>query len=148
MFGLSFAELIVIILAALIFIKPKDLPEIARFLGRSYYRCKKLWSDAKLYLKSVETELGLSDLRDELNKGISDERSKIEDEITTIVDMYGNEHQVASVKTIRADLTDEEINAEVEKLNEENSLKAKASSELLEENSNQKLSKENPQKNN
>ena len=138
MFGLSFAELIVIILAALIFIKPKDLPEVARFLGRSYYRCKKLWSDVKIYLKSVENELGLSELRQELNKGISDEKSKIEDEITTIVDMYGNEHQVSSVKKIRSDLTDEEIDAEVEKLNEENLLNAKESPKLLEKDSKEK----------
>lgn len=129
MFGLSFPELIVIILAALIFIKPQDLPELARFLGRAFYKCKKLWSDVKIYLRSVENELGLGELRQELNKGIADEKAKIEDEVTTIVDMYGNEHQVTSVKKIRSDLTDEEVDAEVAKLNEENLLKSKTSQE-------------------
>ncbi len=112
MFGFSLAELIVIFLVILIFIKPKDLPEIAHFLGKIYYRAKRLYQDLKSSLKEMEKEFGVDDLKQELHRGIAEEKSKLEEEITVIVDIYGNEHRVAKV-------SDEKIN-EVKKLNEEN----------------------------
>ena len=41
MFGFSLAEFILVIIVAIIFIKPQDLPEIAHFLGRVFFRLKK-----------------------------------------------------------------------------------------------------------
>jgi Sec-independent protein translocase protein TatA len=120
MFGFSLAELIVVLILALIFIKPKDLPEIAYFLGKMIFRIKKFFNDSKSYLKSVEGEIGLDQLKHELNRGIAEEKSKIEDEMTVIVDMYGNEHQVPNVKSLRADLSEEEINSEISRANEDN----------------------------
>ena len=120
MFGFSFAELILVLLAALIFIKPQDLPEIAHFIGKIFYRGKRLFSDVKKYLKDAEKELGIDELKHELNRGIAEEKSKIEDEMTIIVDMHGNEHRVPNVKNVRPDLTPEEIQLEVEKFNQEN----------------------------
>ena len=35
MFNIGFSELVVILLVALIFVGPKDLPKIGAFLGRS-----------------------------------------------------------------------------------------------------------------
>ena len=125
MFGFSFAELIVVILVALIFIRPQDLPEIAHFVGKTFYRGKKLFNDVKKYLKDAEKELGLEDLRHELNRGIAEEKSKLEDEMTIIVDMYGNEHKVPNVKQLRSDLEDEEMKAEIIRLNAENAEKSK-----------------------
>lgn len=119
MFGFSFAELILVILVALIFIKPKDLPEIAHFIGKIFYRGKSLFADVKQYLKDAEKDLGLEDLKHELNRGIAEEKAKLEDEMTVIVDIYGNEHQVPNVKDLRPDLGDA-IVEEVAKLNEEN----------------------------
>lgn len=120
MFGFSLAELIVVLILALLFIKPKDLPEIAYFLGKMIFRIKKFFNDSKSYLKSVEGEIGLDQLKHELNRGIAEEKSKIEDEMTVIVDMYGNEHQVPNVKSLRADLSEEEINSEISRANEDN----------------------------
>lgn len=120
MFGLSLAELIVVLLAALIFIRPKDLPEIAHFVGKVFYRGKRMINDVKSYIKNAEKELDLEDLRHELNRGIAEEKSKLEDEMTVIIDMHGNEHQVPNVKEIRSDLTPEEIEDEVKKANIEN----------------------------
>ncbi len=119
MFGFSFAELILVILVALIFIQPKDLPEIAHFVGKIFYRGKRLFSEVKKYLKNAEHDLGLDELRHELNRGIAEEKAKLEDEMTVIVDMYGNEHQVPNVKKLRPDLG-EEVVEEVAKLNQEN----------------------------
>ncbi|MFM8185698.1 MAG: twin-arginine translocase TatA/TatE family subunit, partial [Alphaproteobacteria bacterium] len=37
MFGFSLAELAIVLLVILFFIKPKDLPEIARYIGKAIY---------------------------------------------------------------------------------------------------------------
>lgn len=117
MLGFSFAELILVILVTLIFIKPQDLPEIAHFFGKIFYRSKKLFKELKQYLKDAEKDLGLEELRHELNRGIAEEKSKLEDEMTVIVDIYGNEHKVPNVKQLRPDLKEEEIESEIAKLN-------------------------------
>ena len=121
MFGFSFAELIIVLIVALIFIKPQDLPEIAHFVGKIFYRGKRLIKDLKQSLKDMEKELGLEDLKHELNRGIAEEKSKLEEEMTVIVDIYGNEHQVPNVKDVRPDLTAEQAAEEIKRLNEENS---------------------------
>lgn len=121
MFGFSLAELIVVFLVALLFIRPKDLPEIARFFGKTYYRFKNLVSDIKKYLKEAESELGLGDLKKEMDQAIAEEKSKLDDNLTVIVDIHGNKHKVNNLSEIRPDLTKEEIEQEVNKLNEENS---------------------------
>lgn len=120
MFGFSFAELIIVLIVALIFIKPQDLPEIAHFVGKIFYRGKRLIKDLKQSLKEMESELGLEDLKHEINRGIAEEKSKLEEEMTVIVDIYGNEHRVPNVKDVRPDLTAEEASEEIKRLNEEN----------------------------
>lgn len=115
MFGFSLAELILVLLVALMFIKPQDLPEIAHFIGKIFYRGKRLYNEVKTSLKDMEKELGVDDLRHELNRGIAEEKAKLEeDEMTVIVDMYGNEHQVPKV-------SDEKLQ-EVEELNKKNAM--------------------------
>jgi Sec-independent protein translocase protein TatA len=120
MLGFSLTELLLTLIIALLFIKPKDLPEIAHFFGKIFYRGKRLFNELKQSLKEMEKELGVDDLKHELNRGIAEEKSRLEDEMTVIVDIYGNEHQVVNVKKLRADLDDEQLDEEVKKLNEEN----------------------------
>ncbi len=125
MLGFSFAELILVLLVAIIFIKPKDLPEIAHFFGKLYYKARKLIDDVKIQLKSVEKELGLDELKHEINRGIAEEKMKIEGEkkeMTQIIDIYGNYHEV-NTEALRSDLTDEELKAEIAKYNDINSEK-------------------------
>lgn len=120
MFGFSLAELIVVFLIAIIFIKPQDLPEIAHFLGRLYYKIRKLWADLKIQLKEVEKDLGLEEIKSELNRGMVEEKIKnAKNEITKIVDIYGNEHEVPS-EHMPSGLTKEELEEEVKKYNEMN----------------------------
>lgn len=121
MFGFSLAELIIVLLVILVFIKPQDLPEIAHFIGKMIYRGKLWYKEIKASLKTLETEFGVGELKDEINRGIAEEKSKLEDEMTVIVDMYGNEHQVPNVKQLREDMSEEEVEEEIKKLNEENS---------------------------
>lgn len=124
MFGFSLAELLLVCVVALIFIKPKDLPEIAHFLGKIFYRGKKFFNELKKQFKEVEQDLGFDEIKQEINRGIAEEKAKSEDhESTVIVDMYGNEHRVGNVHEVRSDMSKEQLNEEIKKLNEANSIK-------------------------
>ena len=125
MFGFSFAELILVLIVALIFIKPQDLPEIAHFFGKIYYRAKRFFNEIKKQFKEVENEFGITELKQEMHRGIAEEKAKSEDDMTVIVDIYGNEHQVPNIEKLRPDLNKKLIDEEVEKLNKENSVKIK-----------------------
>ena len=126
MFGFSLAELFLVLLAILIFIKPQDLPEIARFVGKAIYHGKKLYQKLKNSLTDLEKEFELDSLRHEVNQAIASEKLKHEDseeDATIIVDMFGNEHRVSNIKEIRSDLDEEKIKKEVEEGNATNKLK-------------------------
>ena len=105
----------VFFLVILIFIKPQDLPEIAHFLGRVFFRLKKFYKDLKKTFSELEKDFGIDDLKQEINRGIADEASKIEEETTVIVDMYGNELHVKNLHEIRSDLKAEELADEIAK---------------------------------
>lgn len=123
MFGFSLAELLVVCLVGLIFIKPQDLPEIAHFLGKLFYRGKKAFNDLKNQFKDVEKDLGFDEIKQELNRGIAEEKENLTQyETTTIVDMDGNEHEVRDVHELRSDLSKEEREEEIKKLNKKNSI--------------------------
>ena len=133
MFGFSLAELFLVLLAILIFIKPQDLPEIARFVGKAIYHGKKLYQKLKNSLTDLEKEFELDSLRHEVNQAIASEKLKHEDaeeeDSTIIVDMFGNEHRVNNIKEIRSDLDEEKIKKEVEESNAINKSKLDRESE-------------------
>ncbi len=123
MFGFSLAELIVVLLVILLFIKPQDLPEIAHFLGKVFFRLKNYYKQLKSSFKELETEFGIQDLKNELNRGIAEEKSKLEDDFTIIVDMEGKEHRVPNIHEVRSDLDEEKLKEEIESLNQQNKQK-------------------------
>ena len=133
MFGFSLAELFLVLLAILIFIKPQDLPEIARFVGKAIYHGKRLYQKLKNSLTELEKEFELDSLRHEVNQAIASEKLKHEDveeeNSTIIVDMFGNEHRVNNIKEIRSDLDEEKIKKEVEESNALNKSKLDRESE-------------------
>lgn len=121
MFGFSLAELLLVCVVIVIFIRPKDLPEIAHFAGKIFYRGKRFFHDLKNQLKEVEQELGLEEIKHELNRGIAEEKAKLNDDgATVIVDIYGNEHRVPSSHRDALNIGAEEFEQEVKKMNEEN----------------------------
>ena len=75
MFGFSLAELLVVFVVALIFIKPEDLPEIAHFFGKIFYRAKKYFNDLKRQFKEIEKDISFDELKQELNRGIAEEKA-------------------------------------------------------------------------
>lgn len=105
---------------ALFFVRPKDLPEIARFIGRVIYHIKKLYYNSKNIINNLSKDFGIDDLEQEITQGISQEKSKIEDDITIIVDMDGNEHKVSNIKELRKDLSEDDLNSEILKQNNNN----------------------------
>ena len=56
MFGLSFTELIVILLVALIFVRPKDIPRLFSRLGRLYGQLTRHVGDARAMMRELEDE--------------------------------------------------------------------------------------------
>ena len=136
MFGFSLAELFLVLLAILIFIKPQDLPEIARFVGKAIYHGKRLYQKLKNSLTDLEKEFELDSLRHEVNQAIASEKLKHEDDenddSTIIVDMFGNEHRVNNIKEIRSDLDEEKIKKEVEESNALNKSKVDKANEDVE----------------
>lgn len=121
MFGFSLAELLLVCIVALIFIRPKDLPEIAHFLGKIFYRGKKFFAELKQQFKEIEQELGLEEIKHELNRGIAEEKARLnDDDATVIVDIYGNEHRVPASHREALNLNPEEFSQEVRKHNGEN----------------------------
>ena len=136
MFGFSLAELFLVLLAILIFIKPQDLPEIARFVGKAIYHGKRLYQKLKNSLTDLDKEFELDSLRHEVNQAIASEKLKHEDgeeeDSTIIVDMFGNEHRVNNIKEIRSDLDEEKIKKEVEENNALNKSKLDKANEDVE----------------
>ncbi|MFM6972593.1 MAG: twin-arginine translocase TatA/TatE family subunit [Alphaproteobacteria bacterium] len=118
MFGFSLAELAIVLLVILFFIKPKDLPEIARYIGKAIYHGKKLYEELKKSLKDLEKEFEIDSLKNEINNAIIEEKIKHEEEEESIiVDMYGNEHRVGNLSQVRPDLAKEELQNEIAKSN-------------------------------
>ena len=123
MLGFSFGELIMVLIVALVLIKPKDLPEIAHFCGKMYYRAKNYFQDLKTHFNQAQKDLGIDDIKQELERGFAEEKarlSELKNDTTVIIDIYGNEHMVPSINQIRPDLNEEDLKSEIEKLNQIN----------------------------
>ncbi len=120
MFNISFFEIIIFLILALLFIRPKDLPEIARFIGKTIYRIKNFYHNSKNIIDNMSKDFGIDDLKQEVSQAIGQEKAKIEDDVTIIVDMDGNEHKVNNIKNLRKDLSEDELNSEILKQNNNN----------------------------
>ena len=46
MFGIGFGEILIVLLIAIIFVRPEDLPKLLRSAGRLYGQLKKLYNEA------------------------------------------------------------------------------------------------------
>jgi Tat protein translocase TatB subunit len=87
MFGIGAPEMILILAIALIVIGPKNLPALARSLGRAFGEFKKATSELK---DSLEVNTELQDVKtafDEMNKDFRetiDIKSKLVDEVESV----------------------------------------------------------------
>ena len=96
MFNIGFAELILVLLVAFLVVGPRDLPKVARWLGRTVKKARQLikelrkesgWDDMMAETEEVRRDIEqtvkegdiTADLRSaskELNKSISDARKQ------------------------------------------------------------------------
>ena len=66
MFDLSFAELAIVVIAAIIFIGPKELPVVVRTITIGWRSVKKLSGELRGFVDEVATESGLKDIAEPL----------------------------------------------------------------------------------
>jgi sec-independent protein translocase protein TatB len=57
MFGLGFWEIIIILLAVIVLINPKEMPKIARKLGRWYRKVRNIQEKVGKEVKDFENEI-------------------------------------------------------------------------------------------
>lgn len=70
MFNIGFAELIVILLVALIFVGPKDLPKVGAYIGRAVRKFKG-------YISEFKEETGFGEMEKEYKETVADLKSTI-----------------------------------------------------------------------
>jgi sec-independent protein translocase protein TatB len=121
MFGISFGEFLLIIIVAVVVIGPKDLPDIARYIIKFIAKGKHMMHQAKAELDAIGKEIGLDEIKNEVAIELANEKARIEKDVTTIIDIYGNEHQIHNVDEIRKDKTKEELTKEIAEYNKINS---------------------------
>lgn len=114
---MSSGELLLIIVIAIIFIGPKELPEIARHLLKLSIKIKSIIAKTKAELHVLGQEIGIDEIKNEVELELANEKAKLDKEITTIIDIYGNEHQVHDLSSIRSDKSKAELEQEVSEYN-------------------------------
>ena len=70
MFNIGFSELIVILLVALIFVGPKDLPKVGVYVGRAVKKFKR-------YIAEFKDETGLGEMEKEYKETVADLKTVI-----------------------------------------------------------------------
>ncbi|MBW2149344.1 MAG: twin-arginine translocase TatA/TatE family subunit [Deltaproteobacteria bacterium] len=84
MFGIGTQEMIVIVVIALIIIGPKQLPEVARMLGKGMAVLRKARDDLTGELReSIDLESHVSSFRSDIEKYIEDEDEPLEADDST-----------------------------------------------------------------
>ncbi len=66
MFDLSFAELALIIIVAVVFIGPKDLPVVLRALSKAMRSIRRFGQELKCEFDKLSEEAGVEDIRREV----------------------------------------------------------------------------------
>ena len=65
MFGIGFGEILVILLIAIVFIRPEDLPKFLRSAGRLYGQIKRMYKEIIAAKDKIIKEIDLPDHLDE-----------------------------------------------------------------------------------
>ncbi len=89
MFGIGFSELLLIAVAALVLIGPKDLPVVLRHASKFLSEFRALYRGLKYQMTELMDEVGLEDFRQELHQNM-----------TTIIDLEGKPQQAYDVREL------------------------------------------------
>jgi sec-independent protein translocase protein TatB len=96
MFGLGLWEIFAILLVAIVFINPKDLPKIARTLGKWYYRLKN-------FTKNLSTNIN-EIVEEEIKKPFEDIESDITSPVKELKDAINSPMKSNIVSDLMPDL--------------------------------------------
>lgn len=91
MFDIGITELLLIVVAAIVFVGPKDLPVVVRAVAKCLRELRAFYLGAKHQAMKLVDEVGLSDIHQEM---------------TTIIDLEGKPQQaydVRELEQLRAD---------------------------------------------
>ena len=82
MFGISFNELVLIILLMVIFIKPKDIPSVVNAIARVFKKLKNFLFEIQTNLKNITDEIDDTEKKvyKTFHEQVEDVRLKIEQE--------------------------------------------------------------------
>ena len=72
MFNIGFAELLLVLVIAYVIVGPKDLPKVARWLGRMVRRAKQLIRELKQEVGWDEMMSETSDIRRDIDGAVKD----------------------------------------------------------------------------
>jgi sec-independent protein translocase protein TatB len=75
-FGLGFVEILVILLVAIVFINPKDLPKLFRRLGRLVGQLRDIRDSSVRYIRRIEREIEEEDRRDKTSEEDSEKSTE------------------------------------------------------------------------
>lgn len=85
MFDLSFSELLLIGLAALVFIGPKDLPKVLRAVFAVFKQLQDMVAEVRRSVEDIAADTGIYDVKKEME---------------TIIDQHGNVQKVYDISEL------------------------------------------------
>ena len=78
MFGISFIELIIVLVFAIILINPKEYKEIFRFISNLHRYLKAIYQDCVNEIDSIKSTANLEEIKDNIEKEIDDAEEQIQ----------------------------------------------------------------------
>jgi sec-independent protein translocase protein TatB len=80
MFDISFGELLVVMVLAVVFIGPKELPVVVRAVARAIFQIKKFMLEVKSMMNDLAHEAGVDDIKREMEEEFSRDIKMIQGE--------------------------------------------------------------------
>jgi len=120
MFGISFIEFLTILTLGILLIGPKECADLARMILKFSAKIKDFLSKAKDEFHKLSDEVGLQEIKREVELEIAQEKAAFDDGMVTIVDIYGKEHRVNNLAKMHPEKSEEELKKEIDHLNKEN----------------------------
>lgn len=88
MFDIGFSELLLIVVAGLVFVGPKELPTIIRAVSRGLKQCREIIDECKAQLDEMMVESGVKDALAEAKTDLVMEKKYITDQYGQLRETY------------------------------------------------------------
>ena len=101
MFNIGFSELIIVLLIAFLVVGPKDLPRVARWLGRMVKKLRQMIQEVKKETGWADLEKEYKDTKNDVDKAVKD----LKDDLDVTKELKGAADDVnKSVKSVADEL--------------------------------------------